>query len=199
MFTGIVKDIGRVIAIREFKDNFILTIGHHLDSVHLGDSISIDGICLTVTNREAQQFQVEVMPETVKRTNIADFTPDEKVNLESALKPTDEMGGHFVLGHVDTTGKLIQKEIAGNSTLLTFSIAPEYLPDLVEKGSIAINGVSLTLIKVTERDFQVGIIPYTSKETVLGALSIGQTVNLETDILGKYINQAFQRGYQNDN
>lgn len=199
MFTGIVKDIGRVIAIKESKDNFILTIGHHLDSVHLGDSISIDGICLTVTNREAQQFQVEVMPETVKRTNIADFTPDEKVNLEPALKPTDEMGGHFVLGHVDTTGKLIQKEIAGNSTLLTFSIAPEYIPDLVEKGSIAINGVSLTLIKVTEHDFQVGIIPYTSKETVLGALSIGQTVNLETDILGKYINQAFQRGYQNDN
>ena len=139
------------------------------------------------------------MPETVKRTNIADFTPDEKVNLEPALKPTDEMGGHFVLGHVDTTGKLIQKEIAGNSTLLTFSIAPEYLPDLIEKGSIAINGVSLTLIKVTEQDFQVGIIPYTSKETVLGALSIGQTVNLETDILGKYINQAFQRGDQNDN
>ncbi|CAJ1180721.1 riboflavin synthase subunit alpha [Companilactobacillus paralimentarius DSM 13238 = JCM 10415] len=199
MFTGIVKDIGRVIAIKESKNNFILTIGHHLDSVHLGDSISIDGICLTVTNREVQQFQVEVMPETVKRTNIADFTPDEKVNLEPALKPTDEMGGHFVLGHVDTTGKLIQKEIAGNSTLLTFSIAPEYLPDLIEKGSIAINGVSLTLIKVTEQDFQVGIIPYTSKETVLGALSIGQTVNLETDILGKYINQAFQRGDQNDN
>ena len=199
MFTGIVKDIGRVISIKESKDNFILTIGHHLESVHLGDSISIDGICLTVTNQEAQQFQVEVMPETVKRTNIADFTPDEKVNLEPALKPTDEMGGHFVLGHIDTTGKLIQKEIAGNSTLLTFSIAPEYLPDLVEKGSIAINGVSLTLIKVTKQDFQVGIIPYTSKETVLGALSIGQTVNLETDILGKYINQAFQRGYQNDN
>lgn len=199
MFTGIVKDIGSVIAIDQTKENFVLTIQHNFGTVHLGDSVAIDGICLTVINSQNNQIQVEVMPETVKRTNIADLTTGQKVNLEPALRPNDELGGHFVLGHVDTTGQLLKRELAKNSILLTFSIASQFLPYLVEKGSIAIDGVSLTLIQVTDKDFQVGIIPYTSKETVLGNLEIGQTVNLETDILGKYIIQAFKRGYQNVN
>lgn len=198
MFTGIIKNIGTIAGINRENDNYRLTINHGLSDLNLGDSISINGICLTVVDFQKDQFQVDVMPETIKRTNLAEMSVGTRVNLEPALRANSEIGGHFVLGHVDTTGKLLSREVTENSVLLTFSIPKKYNPYLVEKGSIAINGVSLTLIAVTEDTFQVGIIPYTQNETILGSLEVNQTVNLETDILGKYIYKDLKRGYQDE-
>lgn len=198
MFTGIIKNIGTIAGVNRENDNYRLTINHGLSDLNLGDSISINGICLTVVDFQKDQFQVDVMPETIKRTNLAKMSVGTKVNLEPALRPNSEIGGHFVLGHVDTTGKLLSREVTENSVLLTFSIPKKYNPYLVEKGSIAIDGVSLTLIAVTEDTFQVGIIPYTQNETILGSLEVNQTVNLETDILGKYIYKDLKRGYQDE-
>ena len=198
MFTGIIKNIGTIAGVNRENDNYRLTVNHGLSDLNLGDSISINGICLTVVDFQKDQFQVDVMPETIKRTNLAEMSVGTKVNLEPALRPNSEIGGHFVLGHVDTTGKLLSREMTENSVLLTFSIPKKYNPYLVEKGSIAIDGVSLTLIAVTEDTFQVGIIPYTQDETILGSLEVNQTVNLETDILGKYIYKDLKRGYQDE-
>ncbi|AKP04033.1 riboflavin synthase [Companilactobacillus pabuli] len=198
MFTGIIKNIGTIAGVNRENDNYRLTINHGLNDLNLGDSVSINGICLTVVDFQKNQFQVDVMPETIKRTNLAEISVGTKVNLEPALKPNSEIGGHFVLGHIDTTGKLLSREVTENSVLLTFSIPKKYNPYLVEKGSIAIDGVSLTLIAVTEDTFQVGIIPYTQDETILGSLEVNQTVNLETDILGKYIYKDLKRGYQDE-
>lgn len=198
MFTGIIKNIGTIAGVNRENDNYRLTINHGLNDLNLGDSVSINGICLTVVDFQKNQFQVDVMPETIKRTNLAEMSVGTKVNLEPALKPNSEIGGHFVLGHIDTTGKLLSREMTENSVLLTFSIPKKYNPYLVEKGSIAIDGVSLTLIAVTEDTFQVGIIPYTQDETFLGSLEVDQTVNLETDILGKYIYKDLKRGYQDE-
>lgn len=198
MFTGIIKNIGTIAGVNRENDNYRLTINHGLNDLNLGDSVSINGICLTVVDFQKNQSQVDVMPETIKRTNLAEISVGTKVNLEPALKPNSEIGGHFVLGHIDTTGKLLSREVTENSVLLTFSIPKKYNPYLVEKGSIAIDGVSLTLIAVTEDTFQVGIIPYTQDETILGSLEVNQTVNLETDILGKYIYKDLKRGYQDE-
>lgn len=198
MFTGIIKNIGTIAGVNRENDNYRLTINHGLNDLNLGDSVSINGICLTVVDFQKNQFQVDVMPETIKRTNLAEISVGTKVNLEPALKPNSEIGGHFVLGHIDTTGKLLSREVTENSVLLTFSIPKKYNPYLVEKGSIAIDGVSLTLIAVTEDTFQVGIIPYTQDETILVSLEVNQTVNLETDILGKYIYKDLKRGYQDE-
>ncbi|WCG34597.1 riboflavin synthase [Companilactobacillus farciminis] len=198
MFTGIIKNIGTIAGVNRENDNYRLTINHGLSDLNLGDSISINGICLTVVDFQKDQFQVDVMPETIKRTNLAEMSVGTRVNLEPALRANSEIGGHFVLGHVDTTGKLLSREVTENSVLLTFSIPKKYNPYLVEKGSIAIDGVSLTLIAVTEDTFQVGIIPYTQDETILGSLEVDQTVNLETDILGKYIYKDLKRGYQDE-
>ncbi|HJF87482.1 MAG TPA: riboflavin synthase [Companilactobacillus farciminis] len=198
MFTGIIKNIGTIVGVNRENDNYRLTINHGLSDLNLGDSISINGICLTVVDFQKDQFQVDVMPETIKRTNLAEMSVGTRVNLEPALRANSEIGGHFVLGHVDTTGKLLSREVTENSVLLTFSIPKKYNPYLVEKGSIAIDGVSLTLIAVTEDTFQVGIIPYTQDETILGSLEVDQTVNLETDILGKYIYKDLKRGYQDE-
>ncbi|KRK93226.1 riboflavin synthase [Companilactobacillus futsaii] len=198
MFTGIIKNIGTIAGINQANDNYRLTINHSLGNLSLGDSIAINGICLTVIDFQKDQFQVEVMPETIKRTNLIEMSVGTRVNLEPALRPNSEIGGHFVLGHVDTIGKLLSKQVTKNSVLLTFSIPKKYNPYIVEKGSIAIDGVSLTLIAVTEDTFQVGIIPYTQDETILGSLKVNQTVNLETDILGKYIYKDLKRGNQNE-
>lgn len=198
MFTGIIKNIGTIAGVNRENDNYRLTINHGLKDLNLGDSISINGICLTVVDFQKDQFQVDVMPETIKRTNLAEMSVGTRVNLEPALRANSEIGGHFVLGHVDTTGKLLSREVTENSVLLTFSIPKKYNPYLVEKGSIAIDGVSLTLIAVTEDTFQVGIIPYTQDETILGSLEVDQTVNLETDILGKYIYKDLKRSYQDE-
>ena len=190
MFTGIIKGIGHVVSIERRADTAKLTIKAPLISQlkpQLGDSLAINGICLTVTDVAPDQLSVEVMPETTRLTNLGQLKQADRVNLEPALKATERLDGHFVLGHVDTTAKLIQQSTDQNATRLTFEVAPEYDDYIVKKGSIAIDGVSLTVTESSPRQFSVSLIPYTQAQTTLGDRRVGDLVNIETDILGKYI------------
>jgi riboflavin synthase, alpha subunit len=190
MFTGIIRGMGRITEIKREKETASLSITTPITrqiNSQISDSIAIDGICLTITALHEDGFSVDVMPETVRRTNLATLTKDDRVNLEPALHVSDRLDGHFVLGHVDTTAKLVGRVPDQNALTLTLSFPRDYRPYIVEKGSIAINGVSLTVVAVTDTEFSVSLIPYTQKETVLGGLKIDSLVNIETDILGKYI------------
>ncbi|MFC6253707.1 riboflavin synthase [Secundilactobacillus hailunensis] len=190
MFTGIIKGTGRVVALKRSADTAKLTISAPVLTElrpHTGDSYAINGICLTVTKAVAGQITVEVMPETSRLTNLKQLKTNDRVNLEPALGVTERLDGHFVLGHVDTTAKLVQREQDQNAIILSFEIASQYEDYIVKKGSIAIDGVSLTVTQTHARRFSVSLIPYTQEQTTLGDRQIGDLVNIETDILGKYV------------
>lgn len=158
-----------------------------LADTKIGDSIAINGVCLTVTRVDAAQFSADVMAETLTRTNLGAFVPGDKVNLERALRPMDRMGGHIVQGHVDGTGVIIRDETAGIARLISIRASKDLLTFIVEKGSVAVDGISLTVTIVGSDHFQVSLIPHTAVMTTLGYKHTGQTVNLETDILGRYV------------
>lgn len=190
MFTGIIKGVGRVVQLDQQDETATLTLQADLFrqiQPQLGDSIAINGTCLTATAVAVDQVTVEVMPETSRRTNLGALTVGSRVNLEPALQATARLDGHFVLGHVDTTAVLTEKKVDQNAIVLTFELAAEYAPYIVEKGSIAIDGVSLTITATDQTHFSVSLIPFTLAETVLGDRELGDRVNIETDILGKYI------------
>ncbi|ATO44116.1 riboflavin synthase [Loigolactobacillus coryniformis] len=189
MFTGIIRDVGTVVGIVKKQETEVLTIKTALlqqGDCHLGDSIAINGTCLTIAAMTATTFAVDVMPETYQRTNLGTLKVGTKVDLEPALGATDKLDGHFVLGHVDTTTKMIKRQRNQNAIILTFATPALYANYLVEKGSIALDGVSLTLVKVSTDCFTVSLIPYTQAHTVLEDKHVGEPVNVETDILGKY-------------
>ena len=190
MFTGIIQDVGTVKNITKQAETFQLALKLNqleVEPIKLGDSFAINGTCLTVIKKNPEGFEVEAMPETFRRTNLGKLEIGQHVNIEPALRAADRLDGHFVLGHVDTTARLISIVQDQNSAILYFKIAPQYQKYIVEKGSVAIDGVSLTVSGVSKDVFQVSLIPYTQQETILGELSSGDTVNIETDILGKYI------------
>lgn len=190
MFTGIIKGVGRVVQLDQQDETATLTLQADLFrkiQPQLGDSIAINGTCLTATAVTADQVTVEVMPETSRRTTLGALTVGSRVNLEPALQATARLDGHFVLGHVDTTAVLTDKQVDQNAVVLTFELATAYAPYIVEKGSIAIDGVSLTIMATDQTHFSVSLIPFTLAETVLGDRKLGDRVNIETDILGKYI------------
>lgn len=190
MFTGIIKKVGRVKTIDRTKDSSKLSIITDLTkeiNSKVGDSIAVNGICLTITKIMPTGFEVDVMPETTRRTNLGLIQAEGEVNLEPAILPTDRMDGHFVLGHVDTTARVSKVVNDQNSVVLTFETKPKWRRYIVEKGSVAIDGVSLTVSGVEKNHFSVSLIPFTMQETVLGNLDIGSVVNIETDILGKYV------------
>lgn len=190
MFTGIIKDVAEVKEIKKQNETFELMVKlNHLpvSGIKLGDSFSINGTCLTVTKLNEDGFSVEAMPETFRRTNLGKLSQGQHINVEPALRASDRLDGHFVLGHVDTTARLINKLTDQNSVLMTFSVPEQYCKYIVEKGSVAIDGVSLTISAVGKKSFQVSLIPFTLEHTILGELKINDDVNLETDILGKYI------------
>ncbi|MHA3065899.1 riboflavin synthase [Lacticaseibacillus saniviri] len=190
MFTGIIKTMGRVVALDRKQDTAMITIAtpltHEIHS-QVGESIAINGICLTITALSPQGFSAEVMPETMRRTNLGTLQLQSKVNLEPALRATDRLDGHFVLGHVDTTAQVIRRIVDQNALTLTFQIDPAQRAAIVEKGSVAIDGVSLTVTAVSADTFSVSLIPATQQATTLGQLQLGDDSNIETDILGKYI------------
>ncbi|MTV82779.1 riboflavin synthase [Secundilactobacillus folii] len=195
MFTGIIKGIGRVIQIKQHDESAHLTVEAPLFTEiqpQLGDSIAFNGICLTATSVTGSQIGVDVMPETSRRTALQGLRVNDRLNLEPALPATARLDGHFVLGHVDTTAKLIRQVQDQDSRTLTFEIDPEYDDYIVEKGSVAIDGVSLTVTQKGAQQFSVSLIPYTLAETTLGDRQIGDLVNIETDVIGKYI-VAMQR------
>ncbi|MBQ6736832.1 MAG: riboflavin synthase [Synergistaceae bacterium] len=189
MFTGLIETIGKVGKFHQTGEFFTLTIEANFSGeLKIGESVSVSGACLTVTRNDSRSFDVEMMRETFNRTWFGKtLRTGTKLNLERALRVTDRLDGHFVLGHVDGVAKLTDiKGIETKEAIFT----PEdrnLLRGIVEKGSVCIDGISLTVIKVNDKNFSVGLIPATLKATTLGELKVGGLVNLETDILGKYI------------
>ena len=184
MFTGIIEEVGSF----EGLSGGEMTIGARrvVSDAHIGDSIAVNGICLTVTEFDARGFRKDVMPETVRRTSLAGLARGAQLNLERALLPTTRMGGHFVSGHIDGVGRIACIREEGNAILMTVAADTEILRGIVEKGSVALDGISLTVAQVTAADFTVSLIPHTRAVTNLGTKRAGSPVNIETDILGKY-------------
>lgn len=189
MFTGIIEDVGTVKGIQRGAKSVILTISSAkiVEGVRIGDSIAVNGICLTATTVSGDAFTADVMPETMKRTSLGELKPGSSVNLERAMPADGRFGGHIVSGHIDGTGVIKDITREDNAVWYTIGADSTILKYIVEKGSIAIDGISLTVAYVDDNVFKVSIIPHTLKETILGMKKIGDKVNLENDIIGKYV------------
>lgn len=189
MFTGIIEEIGIVSAIKLMTDSCQIHINAKriLDDCKEGDSIAINGACLTVTQVLSNGFTADVMLETLRRTNLKDLEIGDKVNLERALRTTDRMGGHIVAGHVDGIGKIIAFKTEGIASLMDVEVPSELTKYIAVKGSISVDGVSLTITKVSNSGFQVSLIPFTKQNTVLGLKQPGDSVNIEVDMLARYL------------
>lgn len=189
MFTGIVQGRGRVLRKQPAGGGmvFCLEADFSLTDPAEGESIAVNGVCLTAREIKGSRFLVDVSPETLTRTGLGSLNPGSLVNLERALKLSDRLGGHLVSGHVDTRARVEDRRSAGDFTLFTFSLSRSLAKYVIEKGSIAINGVSLTVNSCEGERFTVSIIPHTLAVTTLGELKPGDTVNVEVDIIGKYV------------
>lgn len=190
MFTGIVEELGRVAAIQALPDNAIrITIEGPtvLSDANLGDSICVNGVCLTVAEQNGDQFTADVMSETINRTTIGDLLAGSQVNLERPVTLATRLGGHLVQGHVDAVGVVSAREHSENWDVVTITPPKDLLKYVVEKGSITIDGTSLTVSAVTDTTFSVSLIPATLEKTTLGIRQIGDRVNLEVDVLAKYV------------
>lgn len=191
MFTGLVECTGTIISLKRSQDIVEMEIeaADLSGELYHGQSISVSGVCLTVTAFGHSSFTVEMMPETAGKTTFSRISPGRKVNLERALKSGSRLDGHFVTGHIDGIGIIEQLKQTGRSVLINIATEPAVLAQIVPKGSIAVDGISLTIIDVTPKYFSVGIIPTTLKDTTLELVQRQDSVNLETDILGKYVHR----------
>ena len=189
MFTGIVEDKGKVKSIKKGAKSAMLSIeGNKIfEDVHLGDSIAVNGVCLTVTSYSKNVFTADVMNETLKRSSLGSLKNGSEVNLERAMAANGRFGGHIVSGHIDGTGVISDMSKDDIAIWVTISTTAEILRLIVEKGSIAIDGISLTVARVSNTDFAVSVIPHTGANTTLLDKKVGDVVNLENDITGKYI------------
>ncbi|MGN1206102.1 MAG: riboflavin synthase [Eubacterium sp.] len=189
MFTGIIEEIGTVEQIQKGTQSAVLTIQCEkvLEGTQIGDSIAVNGVCLTVTSMQKNSYTADVMAETLRRSSLAGLKKGSRVNLERAMPADGRFGGHIVAGHIDGTGTVA--EITKDETAVWYRISAEneLLRYIVEKGSIAIDGISLTVAKVSDSDFLVSIIPHTQSETTLRERKVSDIVNLECDIIGKYV------------
>ena len=195
MFTGIVEELGKVKAMQNGQDSMRLTIESKkiLEDIHLGDSIAVNGVCLTVTNFSRDQFLVDVMPETVKSTSIKELQIGDAVNLERAMAANGRYGGHFVSGHVDGVGTILRKRKVANAVYIDIGIGEELSKYCIAKGSVTIDGISLTIFDIRPTQLTVSLIPHTYSETVLGIKGEGQLVNIENDLLGKYVIHSLEQ------
>ena len=189
MFTGIIEELGRVRTVAALAEGKRLVVATEMAQadVQLGESIAINGACMTVVTIDPGELGFDVSAESLRRTTLGTLQPDDAVNLERSLRMGDRLGGHMVSGHVDGTGtvKALRKE--GESTIFTLALPPELARFLIEKGSIAVDGISLTCYNCTDDRFDVAVIPHTQAHTTLGTRGIGAPVNLENDLVGKYI------------
>ena len=194
MFTGIIEEVGEITGLRQTGTSTVLGVRAKtvLGGTKIGDSIAVNGVCLTVVRLTGDGFDGDVMPETLRRTNLGKLKPKSRVNLERAMAADGRFGGHIVAGHVDGTGTITELKPEGNAVWVTVSAAPELLRYIVEKGSITIDGISLTVAYVDDSCFKVSIIPHTGEETTLLTRTAGYEVNLETDIAGKYVEKLMQ-------
>ena len=189
MFTGIIEEIGVISEMKQTGQSFVLTIDASkiLEDVHLGDSIAVNGVCLTVTSFKGNRFKVDVMPETVKATSLQALKRGSKVNLERAMSAAGRFGGHFVSGHIDGTGVIKKKTPLENAIYYQIEADPNILKNIILRGSIAVDGTSLTVFGITDESFTISLIPHTLSETILGLKGPGDIVNLECDMIGKYV------------
>jgi riboflavin synthase len=189
VFTGIIEEIARVVAVDLQSPLESLTIEavRVLDDAHLGDSIAVNGACLTITRLAPGRFSVGVVAETLRRTSLGSLAPGDAVNLERPLLPTTRLGGHFVQGHVDGTGRVASATPDGNAIAVRIETDPSILRYVVEKGFIAVEGASLTVTAVDDRGFSVALVPYSQEHLARGISTPGSLVNLEVDVLAKYV------------
>ena len=195
MFTGIVQTQGQVTQLKRQGQQLVLAITAGritTPDLKIGDSIAVNGVCLTATQIAAPVVTVEVMPESVRRTMLGELRIGAVVNLERALAVSARLDGHFVLGHVDYRSQLVRRQVDQTALRLFFKLPARYRQLVVEKGSVAVDGVSLTVVKVTSTNFEIDLIPHSQQVTTLGQLKLGAHVNIETDIIGKYISQQAQ-------
>ena len=185
MFTGIIEETG--VLKEQNGGNLVIQADKVLEDVHLGDSIAVNGVCLTVTEFQKNWFRADVMAETLRRSSLGTLKKGSRVNLERAMAANGRFGGHIVSGHIDGTGTVENTQREGNAIWVTISCGAALLRYIAEKGSIAIDGISLTVAEVRENGFRVSIIPHTGEETTLRARRTGDMVNLETDIIAKYV------------
>ena len=198
MFAGIVEEMGAVKAMEKTLAGTRLTMlaSTVMDDLPIGASISVNGACLTVVKRDDKEFTVDVSPETLGVTNLGALSAGSPVNLERAMKLNERIGGHLVAGHVDGVGAIRERRQDGNGILLAIEAPAEVLRYCVPKGSVTVDGVSLTINEVTSRFFSVMIIPHTAQVTTLGIKQVGDTVNLEADLIGKYVERLLQQRSQ---
>ena len=189
MFTGLVAELGSVEKLAQQGNSFHLTVAAQkvMQNLKIGDSVAVNGVCLTVVHLGDASFTADVMPETVRLTNIGLLHAGDRVNLERTLRLCDGLDGHIVSGHVEGLGTIASRRPDGIAMVVTITTPPELLKYIIKKGSIAIDGISLTVTEVTETSFSVSLIPHTAKETTLGFKDVGDRVNLETDIIAKYV------------
>jgi len=194
MFTGIVEEMGAVTLMEKTLAGTRVTIlaSTIMSDLKIGDSVSINGTCLTVVTKGERDFVVEVSPETLSVTTLGQWTPGTPVNLERAMKLNERIGGHLVAGHVDGVGTVRNRQQEGNAIFFTIEAPTEVLRYCVVKGSITVDGISLTINDLAEHSFSVAIIPHTAKVTTLGLKQVNDTVNLESDLIGKYVERLLQ-------
>ncbi len=200
MFTGIIEETGILRDIKKKEDYLRLKIEAErvLEETKIGDSIALNGVCLTVTDLEENSFFADVMPATFNRTNLSRLNRGERINLERALSLNSRLGGHIVQGHVDEVGIVKKLERKGNAWEIYIGCSPEFLANTVERGSVAVDGISLTIAELGDDFFRVGVIPHTQASTNLNGIRAGQAVNLEGDILARYVQRFLKRTENKD-
>lgn len=189
MFTGLVETLGTVRRLTADDAGRLLVIAEPriAPELQVGESVAVNGTCLTVVQRDSESFAFQAGPETLRRTNLGELALGDRVNLERALRLSDRLGGHFVQGHIDGVGRIADRQRQGDWETVWFSCAPELTRCMVSKGSVAVDGISLTVVDVAADRFSVALIPHTLALTTLGFKPVGAAVNLETDILAKYV------------
>lgn len=200
MFTGIIEEKGKIESIKSGRDSAVLTISADkiMDDVKTGDSIAVNGVCLTVISITAKGFMADVMHETLDRSALSHLPAGSYVNLERAMPACGRFGGHIVAGHVDGVGTIVNIKRDDNAVWYTIQAGDNILRYIVEKGSVAIDGISLTVARVNSRDFSVSVIPHTLKETVLNEKRNGDKVNIENDVIGKYVEKLIVNADKNE-
>ena len=191
MFTGIVEELAQVKKIKTKKQGIRYTISANtvLDDLEIGDSICMNGVCLTVTKRQKDMFSMDIIEETLDKSNLGELKENDYVNLERAMKASDRFGGHIVQGHVETQGVILEKQIEEDEARISVCLDPEWMRYCIPKGSITLDGVALTIASINKNIIEIALIPHTLENTTLGLKDKSDTLNVETDIIGKYINR----------
>ena len=196
MFTGIIEGLGTITAVASAGQGRRLSVNADfvLEGTRIGDSIAVNGACLTAVRVAGSRFEVDVSPETLARTTLQKISPGSRVNIERALRLSDRLDGHLVSGHIDGTGRIDYKKAEGNVLWVGVSVPAELTRYMIAKGSVAIDGISLTINKLHEQGFEVAIIPHTAAQTTIGFKHAGDAVNIETDMIGKYVEKFIKEG-----